>query len=110
MNPTTTISSATTGTINGNYISTIAYPNNTLPFTNSIGYHNINDGVSQVEIAIFKVVKDEFGNVTSTELIKQVWVEQKANASLDLLGAKFLPDNFDPSEIQIRELSRVTFY
>jgi len=99
----TTISTISTGgtlTLSGN--STINYshsnltPNNMRP--------------TQAKVAVFTITRDSDTNeINSTKFVKELWVEQKNGASIDLIVAKHLDKDFDPETTVIKVLSTVSF-
>ena len=101
-NSGTAITTATDGSglyLGGN--STINYSTNQ--------YQN-NMRPTQVKVAVFTITRDEDTNeINSTKFVKELWVEQKNGASIDLIVAKHLDENFDPETIVIKTLSTVSF-
>lgn len=75
--------------------------------TNSIT--NTNNMNRQVQVAVFTVERNEDNKVTSSKFVKEIWVEVKNGASLELSVAKHLDKDFDPSTTIIRELFSFTF-
>jgi len=135
MNETCTnlLSSGTTstlgysGTINGGYsgnintIGTQVNPGLTLQGNSTINYSNIL-GISppppnsksmtpkQVNVAVFTITRDADTNeINSTKFVKELWIEQKNGASIELLVAKQLDKDFDPEFTIIKVLSTVQF-
>lgn len=76
-------------------ISTIVNPNNM--------------NVRQVKVAVFTVERNEDNKVTSTKFIKELWVEVKNGSSVELVVAKELDKDFDPSTTVIKEIFSVMF-
>lgn len=64
----------------------------------------------QTKVAIFKVARDEDGKITSSEFLKELWVEKLPNVSLDLLVVKELEPGFDPKTIVIKDIMTVSLY
>lgn len=62
----------------------------------------------QTKVAIFKVERDEDGKVTSSSFLKEFWVEQIPNVSLELTVVKELEPDFDPKTIVIKEIYTVS--
>jgi hypothetical protein len=95
----TTATDSTGITLQGNSsinYSTNSYQNNMRP--------------TQVKVAVFSITRDEDTNeINSTKFIKELWVEQKNGASIDLIVAKHLDENFDPETTVIKTLSTVSF-
>lgn len=63
----------------------------------------------QAKLVVFKVKRDEKGNVISSEFVKEFWVEKLPNVSIELLAVKELDPGFDPKDIIIKELLTVYF-
>ena len=64
----------------------------------------------QVNVAVFTITRDADTNeINGTKFVKQLWVEQKNGASIDLIVAKHLDKDFDPETTVIRVLTTVSF-
>jgi hypothetical protein len=64
----------------------------------------------QVQVAVFTITRDKNTNeINSTKFWKELWVEQKNGASIDLIVAKQLDKDFDPEFTIIKVLSTVSF-
>jgi len=63
----------------------------------------------QVKAAIFTIERNEKNEVVSSKFVKELWVEIKNGASLDLAVAKELKGDFDPETTVIRELNSFSF-
>jgi hemolysin activation/secretion protein len=70
---------------------------------------NSNNMNKQVKVAVFTVERNEDNKVTSAKLVKELWVEVKNGASLELSVAKQLDKDFDPSTTVIKEITSFTF-
>ena len=115
-NTLTTLTTDCNGTVNthanGNWVTPISGGSGT---TISIGnnYNSIainqNNMVKQTKVAVFTVERNEDNKVTSSKFVKELWVEVKNGASLELSVAKQLDKDFDPSTTVIREIYSVTF-
>lgn len=70
---------------------------------------NTNTMVKQVKVAAFTVERNEDNKVTSSTFVKELWVEVKNGASLELTVAKHLDKDFDASKTVIRELQTIQF-
>jgi hypothetical protein len=103
-NPTTTITNGSGLTLASN--SSINYSNN-LGLSQAVA--NSNNMNRQTKVAVFTVERNEDNKVTSSKFVKEIWVEVKNGASLELSVAKQLDKDFDPSTTIIKELSSVTF-
>ena len=100
INPSTRLEVTPGLTLQGN--STINYshsnliPNNMRP--------------TQAKVAVFTITRDSDTNeINSTKFVKELWVEQKNGASIDLIVAKHLDKDFDPETTVIKVLSTVSF-
>ncbi len=118
-NASTTLTTNCNGTVN-------TYPdgNWTMPLTggSSINYSigsdytslsqaitNSNNMNRQTKVAVFTVERNDKNQVVSSIFIKELWVEIKNGASLELSVAKQLDKDFDPSITIIKEIFSVTF-
>ena len=64
----------------------------------------------QVKVAVFTITRDKDTNeINSTKFLKELWVEQKNGASIDLVVAKQLDKDFDPETTVIKTLSTISF-
>jgi len=70
---------------------------------------NSNNMSKQVKVAVFTVERNKDNKVTSSKFVKELWVEVKNGASLELSVAKQLDKDFDPSTTVIREIYSFTF-
>jgi hypothetical protein len=70
---------------------------------------NQDNMVKQVKVAVFTVERNDKNVVISTKFVKELWVEVKNGASLDLVVAKQLDKEFDPSNTVIKEIYSFTF-
>jgi hypothetical protein len=99
INPSTKLEVTSGLTLSGN--STINYS------INSIAN---NMAPRQVQVAVFTITRDSDTNeINSTKFVKELWVEQKNGASIDLIVAKHLDKDFDPETTVIKILSTVSF-
>jgi hypothetical protein len=65
---------------------------------------------TQAKVAVFTITRDSDTNeINSTKFVKELWVEQKNGASIDLIVAKHLDKDFDPEFTVIKILSTVSF-
>ena len=91
---------------------TTIYTDNTILSTGvtlSQAITNSNNMSKQVKVAIFTVERNEDNKVTSSKFVKELWVEVKNGASLELSVAKQLDKDFDPSTVVIKEITSFTF-
>lgn len=122
MNETTTLSGTSTTAIvySGTYGNGLATPlsggNTYISPGVSIGDYSIltaiinqNNMNKQVKVAVFTVERNEDNRVVSSTFVKELWVEIKNGASLELSVAKQLDRDFNPSTTIIREIYSVTF-
>jgi hypothetical protein len=106
MNETNSSWLATSGTstINGYSGCTISNPSAILTVSN---LNNMR--TKQVKVAVFTVERNDKNEVTSSKFVKELWVEVKNGASLELVVAKELDKDFDPANIIIREINSFSF-
>jgi hypothetical protein len=119
MNETTTSTGVpgTTNTYSGNlYATPLSGGGGTTIFSNGSDYTSISTAIThsnnmnkQVKVAVFTVERNEDNKVTSSKFVKELWVEVKNGASLELSVAKQLDKDFDPSTTIIREITSITF-
>ena len=125
MNETTTFLGTTgtavdySGTYGGGFATplsggggTTIYTDNTILSTGvtlSQAITSTNNMNKQVKVAVFTVERNEDNKVTSSKFVKELWVEVKNGASLELSVAKHLDKDFDPSTTIIKEVSVFTF-
>jgi hypothetical protein len=112
-----TVSSGTTLGYSGTSITTITdgsgltlQGNSTINYSHSILTPVSNMRPTQVKVAVFTITRDSDTNeINSTKFLKELWVEQKNGASIDLIVAKHLDKDFDPETTVIKVLSTVSF-
>ena len=107
----TNLNSRSTVTIAGTGIDSgvVLQGNSTINYSSLISNSN-NMRPLQVKVAVFSITRDEDTNeINSTKFLKELWVEQKNGASIDLIVAKHLDENFDPETTVIKVLSTVSF-
>jgi len=110
------------GTITGGYsgninaIGTQVNPGLTLSGNSTINYSHSNltstsnMRPTQAKVAVFTITRDiDTNEINSTKFVKELWVEQKNGASIDLIVAKQLDKDFDPEFTIIKILSTVQF-
>ena len=115
-----TLSSAITGTTlttncNG-IVNTYSDGNWTTPLNGGSSYTtlaqaitNSNNMVRQVKVAVFTVERNDKNQVTSAKFVKELWVEVKLGASLELTVAKELDKDFDPTTTIVKEINSILF-
>ena len=75
----------------------------------SLTFNNQNNMTQQVKVAVFEVVRDEKGKITSSKFLKELWVEKQNGISIDLVVAKELDKDFNPKNIVVKEILTVSF-
>ena len=63
----------------------------------------------QVKAAVFTIKRNDKNEVVSSKFVKELWVEVKNGASLELVVAKELDKDFDPANTIIREINSFSF-
>ena len=87
----------------------ISYSNGSDYTSLSQAISNSNNMNRQTKVAVFTVERNEDNKVVSSTFVKELWVEIKNGASLELTVAKQLDKDFDPSTTIIKEIFSVTF-
>ena len=100
----TTISGNSTTLINGTVGMGITNPSAILTVSNSN-----NMRTRQVKAAVFTIKRNDKNEVVSSKFVKELWVEIKNGASLDLAVAKELKGDFDPETTIVREIYSLSF-
>jgi len=119
MNETTTFLGTTvdySGTYGGGFATPLNGPSEAI-ISNGSGYNSISTAITnsnnmktkQVKVAVFTVTRNEKSEVTSSTFVKELWVEVKNGASIDLVVAKELDKGFDPANTVIKEITSFTF-
>jgi hypothetical protein len=112
---TTTLgySGTSINTIADSYSGLNGYSGLTLTGNSTLNYSNQiqnNMRPTQAKVAVFTITRDSDTNeINSTKFVKELWVEQKNGASIDLIVAKHLDKDFDPETTIIKVLSTVSF-
>jgi hypothetical protein len=93
------------------YLNTNPYNTTITTTTSNLGTSiiNLSNMVKQVKVAVFTVERNDKNQVTSSTFVKELWVEVKNGASLELSVAKQLDKDFNPSTTVVREIYSVTF-
>jgi hypothetical protein len=101
-----TISTGTTlnTNLNGTVGMGITNPSTILTVSNSN-----NMRTRQVKAAVFTIERNDKNEVVSSKFVKELWVEIKNGASLDLAVAKELKGDFDPETTIVREMHSFSF-
>ena len=99
----------TTGTVTLSHSGTVGMgvlnPSQILTISNS---NNMTS--KQIKVAVFTITRDvDTNEITSTKFVKELWVEKKNGASIDLIVAKQLDADFDPETTVIKELFTISF-
>jgi hypothetical protein len=63
----------------------------------------------QVKAAVFTIERNDKNEIVSSKFVKELWVEIKNGASLDLAVAKELKGDFDPETTVVREIYSLSF-
>jgi len=118
-NASTTLTTNCNGTVNtyhdGNWTmpltggSGLTYSNGSDYTLLSQAIINSNNMNRQTKVAVFTVERNDKNQVVSSKFVKELWVEIKNGASLELSVAKQLDKDFDPSTTIIKEIFSVTF-
>lgn len=101
-----TISTGTSPLISGGTGVTIS-SDSTLNTFSSLTVQNMR--TRQVKAAIFTIERNDKNEVVSSKFVKELWVEIKNGASLDLAVAKELKGDFDPETTIVREIHSFSF-
>ena len=107
----TNLNSSSTMTIAGTGIDSgvVLQGNSTINYS-PLKSNSNNMKPTQVKVAVFTIKRDKDTNeIKSSTFIKELWVEQKNGASIDLIVAKQLDKDFDPETTVIKVLSTVSF-
>jgi hypothetical protein len=83
--------------------------NHSLNILNNSLINSNNMTIKQVKAAVFTIERNDKNQVISSKFVKELWVEVKNGASLDLAVAKELKGDFDPETTVVREILTVTF-
>jgi hypothetical protein len=94
--------------LNGNSSTIISNGSDYIYNSLSQAITNSNNMNRQTKVAVFTVERNEDNKVVSSTFIKELWVEIKNGASLELSVAKQLDKDFDPSITIIKEIFSVT--
>ena len=103
---TTTNTAGYTTTINPNW-----YNGNTIingGSSTSLTFNTNNMNKQQVKVAVFRVTRDEFGNIESSQFLEEMWIEQTPGKSIDFAVAKQLEEDVEADEIVIKHLRAFT--
>lgn len=75
---------------------------------NLINFNNqMNNQKQQVKVAVFKVTRDEFGNIESSKFLEELWIEQTPGKSIDFAVARELKESANADEIVIKQITTV---
>ena len=111
---TTTLGHSGTGTTSsGAYISGIYTPSFTVPnlTTPNLTISSINqNAIMQNKVAVFKVTRNDDNEITSTEFIKELWIQTKNNQSVEFEVARDKDlAKYKAEDLSIRTIYTVTF-
>lgn len=65
--------------------------------------------VRQTKVAVFKVTRDEWGNINSTKFVDEFWIERVPGKSIDYEVAGLLTEKLPADQIIIREIFTLSF-
>jgi hypothetical protein len=100
---TGTISSGTTYTDYNTYIPTFTTSNLTISSINQ-------NAIMQNKVAVFKVTRNDENKITSTEFIKELWVQTKNGQSVEFEVARDKDlAKYKAEDLSIRTIYTVTF-
>ena len=107
----------TTYLSNGSNLSINSITSGTTSYLNPIGNVSIGNylnssnmtQIQQVKVAVFLVKRNEENEIISSTIIDEFWIEKKSGTSIDFAVAKSLKEDYEPSEIVIKELWHITF-
>jgi hypothetical protein len=104
------LTSGTTGTIHASgTISSAGYLGMGCPIpTSSLTISNSNNMNQQVKVAVFKVTRNKHNQITSSEFITEMWIENKPGVSIDFAVAKKLDNKYEANEIVIKQIFTVS--
>ena len=110
----TTLGHSGTGTTSsGAYISGIYTPSFTVPnlTTPNLTISSINQKViMQNKVAVFKVTRNDENEITSTEFIKEMWVQTKNGQSVEFEIARDKDlAKYKAEDLYIRTITTITF-
>ena len=111
MNETSTLGySGTVSSGTNNYLLASGTGINSSNLFSSSSFTVQNMRPQQVKVAVFTITRDvDTNEINSTKFVKELWVEQKNGASVDLLVAKQLDKDFDPETTVIKVLTTLSF-
>lgn len=111
---TTTLGYSGTGTTSsGTYISGIYTPSFTVPnlTTSNLTISSINqNAIMQNKVAVFKVTRNDENEITSTEFLKELWVQTKNGQSVEFEVARDKDlAKYKAEDLSIKTITTVTF-
>ena len=95
------------GTIGTVSTGTTISGNSTINTFSSLTVQNMR--TKQVKAAVFTIERNDKNEVVSSKFVKELWIEIKNGASLDLAVAKELKGDFDPETTVVREIYSLSF-
>jgi len=92
-----------------NYVTTAPLYNSGTVISGGLTLSNqqITMNQQQVKVAVFKVTRNEKGEIASSTFINEFWIEKRAGKSTDFAVAKLLKDKYEADEIVIKEIFSV---
>ena len=111
---TTTLGySGTVTTSSGTYISDVNTPSFTLPnlTTPNLTISSINqNAIMQSKVTVFKVTRNDENEITSTEFLKELWVQTKNGQSVEFEVARDKDlAKYKAEDLYIRTITTITF-
>ena len=70
--------------------------------------NNTNSMNQQVKVAVFQVTRNKYNEIKASEFIQEMWIEKKPGVSVDFAVARELGDEYEASEIVIKEIFAIT--
>lgn len=111
-----TLSSGTIGTTTDTFLGINTYVDTSLGVpsistsTRLITPTPENMNTQQVKVAVFAITRDvDTNEINSAKFVKELWIERKNGASIDLIVAKQLDKDFDPETTVIKQIHSITF-
>ena len=105
--------SGTGTTSSGTYISGIYTPSFTVPnlTTSNLTISSINqNAIMQNKVAVFKVTRNDKNEITSTEFIKEMWIQTKNGQSVEFEVARDKDlAKYKAEDLSIKTITTVTF-
>lgn len=66
--------------------------------------------VQQTKVAVFKIIRDEKNEITSTQFLKEMWIQTKAGVSVEFEAGRDKDlAKYDSSELVIKQITSIIF-